>query len=175
MKILLNSLPLISDQNVSAITDEWKLYRAEEIPKSVLYDKEENLKRIDSYRDYVLSTKNKAGALKYPHLTKVVQTCLSIAHGNADVERSLSINKKILTPERTCLSEESLNGLRMSRDVVSMFGKVADVPVTKELLSSVRQAHKKYTERRGRKNGDLDEREKNRSGKTKQTKREGIT
>ncbi|KAH3873181.1 hypothetical protein DPMN_036408 [Dreissena polymorpha] len=36
----------------------------------------------------------------------------------------------------------------MSRDVVSLFGKVADVPVTKELLSSVRQAHKKYTERK---------------------------
>ncbi|KAH3782710.1 hypothetical protein DPMN_160629 [Dreissena polymorpha] len=29
-----------------------------------------------------------------------------------------------------------------------MFGMVADVPVTKKLLSSVRQAHKKYTDRK---------------------------
>ena len=32
---------------------------------------------------------------------KVVKSCLSIHHGNANVERSLSDNKNALTPERT--------------------------------------------------------------------------
>ena len=59
--------------------------------------------------------------------------------------------------------------MRMSRDVVSMFGKVADVPVTKELLSSVRQAHKKYIERK------VAERMETLMKERKQTKREGIT
>lgn len=62
------------------VTNEWKMYRAEEIPELVIYDDEGNLKRIDSYWDHVLKVKNRAGGLKYPQLTKIVQTCLSIAH-----------------------------------------------------------------------------------------------
>jgi len=133
---------------MSAVNDEWKLYRSEEVPKSVVYNDEGNVKRIDSYWDHVLSIRSKAGGVKYPQLTTIVQTCLTIAHGNADVERSLSVNKKLLTPKRTSLSGESLNGFRLCRYVVNMIGKVTDVPVTKKLLSSARQVHRKYAERK---------------------------
>lgn len=75
-------------------------------------------------------------------------TCLCLCHGNADVERSLSINKKLLTSERALLSEESLNGLRLTRDAVNMYkGNVTDVPITKELQSHVTKSYQKYRER----------------------------
>ncbi|KAH3741070.1 hypothetical protein DPMN_047788 [Dreissena polymorpha] len=55
--------------------------------------------------------------------------------------------KKILTPKQTCLSVEFMNGLRMTRDIVSMYCDVTDVPISKELLTSVRQSNKKYSKR----------------------------
>lgn len=63
------------------------------------------------------------------------------------MERSLSVSKKLVTAERSLLPEESINGLRSTRDAVSLYRTIADVPVTKDLLSSVRNAHKKYQER----------------------------
>lgn len=140
------ALPTIDDGDISRVTDEWKLYRAEDIKEDQIY-REGNLVRLDHFWNYVLSLKNANGELKYPYLRKVVLTCLCIPHGNADVERSLSVNKKLVTAERSLLSEESVNGLRLTRDAVSMYKTFTDVPVTKELLTSVKQAHKRYTER----------------------------
>ena len=68
-------------------------------------------------------------------------------HGNADVERSLSINKKILTPERTLLSDAALNDLRLTRDAVSLHGNVTSVPITRKTITCVQGSYKKYQER----------------------------
>ena len=53
-----------------------------------------------------------AGNGGFRHIQNLIKTCLSIHHGNADVERSLSDNKNGLTKEKTSLSEETLLGLR---------------------------------------------------------------
>ena len=66
-----------------------------------MYDKAGELFRIDRYWSHDLGIKSASGELKCPHLRKVVLTCLYQPHGNADVERSISINKKLLTPERS--------------------------------------------------------------------------
>ena len=52
-----------------------------------------------------------AGNGGFRHIQNLIKTCLSIHHGNADVERSLSDNKNGLTKEKTSLSEETLLGL----------------------------------------------------------------
>lgn len=109
--------------------------------------KDGKLVRIDHFWNSVLGIKNASGQLKYPYLKKVVITCLCLPHGNADVERSLSVNKKLVTPERSLLSEESINGLRLTRDALSMYKSIVDIPITRELLSNVRLAHRKYKER----------------------------
>lgn len=124
------------------------MYRADDIPDSKIYNDQDEIDRIDHYWGYVLSRKTPSGRLKYKNLRKLVISCLCISHGNADVERSLSINKKLLTNERTLLSEESLNGLRLTRDAVGMYkGKVTDIPMTKELQSSVAKSYQKYKDR----------------------------
>ena len=64
------------------------------------------------------------------------------------MERSLSINKKILTPERTLLSEQSLNALRLTRDAVEQYdGNVTAVPITKTMMKYVTDSHQKYLKR----------------------------
>jgi len=140
-------LPTIENVEVSKVIDEWKLYRSETIKEDEMYDKDGGLIRIDHYWSHVLSIKSASGELKYPHLRKLVLTCLCLPYGNADVERSLSINKKLLTPERSLLSEESVNGLRFIRDAMSMYKNISDIHISKDLLSHVRLAHKKYKEK----------------------------
>ena len=45
-------------------------------------------------------------------ISKIESKRLSTHHGKADVERSLSNKKNVLTKERTSLSEETLIGLQ---------------------------------------------------------------
>jgi len=147
LRELCTVLPTIENVEVSKVTDEWKLYRSETIKEDEMYDKNGGLIRIDHYWSHVLSIKSASGELKYPHLRKLVLTCLCLPYGNADVERSLSINKKLLTPERSLLSEESVNGLRLTRDEISMYKNISNIHISKDLLSHVRLAHKKYKEK----------------------------
>jgi len=141
-------LPNITKDEETRVADEWKVYREEKVEDSLIYDKDKKIRRVDHYWNDILSRKSSTGRLKYPVLKKVVSSCLSLFHGNADVERSLSINKKLLTSERSLLSDEALNGLRITRDAVSLNGgRVADVPITKHMIHMVRGAHSKYQQR----------------------------
>ena len=64
-----------------------------------------------------------SGDRKCTHLSKVVKSCLSIPNGNANVERSLSDNKKTLASEHTNLKKETLMGLRRAK-VFQAFARV---------------------------------------------------
>ena len=86
----------------------------EEIPenwyiKEIIEDKT-TYHRIDHY--FILRL------LKYPKLGTMVHRLLSIAHDSADVERSLSYNKKTLGTDRYTMSLETLSGIKMVNDFV---------------------------------------------------------
>ena len=71
---------------------------------------------------------------------------LVLSHGNADNERSLSVNKKTLTKERSNLSPITLNGLRAREDGVKSLNGLSHITVTKDMLSYVKDSHKAYME-----------------------------
>ena len=77
-------------------------------------------------------------------LGKVIKCALSLSHGNADNERSLSINKNTLSKERSSLSITALNGLRAVEDSVRNEGGLSNVAVNKGVLVSVKSSHKAY-------------------------------
>jgi hypothetical protein len=85
------------------------------------------------------------GNPKYTSLGSVVKMALSIAHGQADVERGFSINKQVLE-SRTELGQQTLIGLRTVKDVVSRHKSLASIPITPSLLMEFRNAHKSYKE-----------------------------
>ena len=60
--------------------------------------------------------------------------------------KGVSINKKILTPERTLLSDAALNGLRLTRDAVLLHENVTSVPITRKMKTCVQGSYKKYQE-----------------------------
>lgn len=87
------------------------------------------------------------GKFKYSVLQKFVKSLLSLVHGNADVERSLSANKRTATPERASLGDLTINGLRAVKDHIKNHGEPHNVPITKGLLQASREAHKAYSKR----------------------------
>lgn len=87
------------------------------------------------------------GKFKHSVLQKLVKRLLSLAHGNADVERSLSANKRTATPDRASLGDLTINGLRAVKDHVKNHGEPHNVPITKGHLQASREAHKAYSKR----------------------------
>ena len=88
--------------------------------------------------------KSVSGSQKFSVLGKVIKCALSLSHGNADNERSLSINKDTLSKERSSLSITALNGLKAVEDGVRNEGGHSNVAVNKGMLISVKSAHKAY-------------------------------
>ena len=71
---------------------------------------------------------------------------LTLSHGNADNERSVSVNKKTLTKERASLSTTTLNGLRATEDGIKSMNDLSNSSVTKAMLCFVKASHKAYLE-----------------------------
>lgn len=106
-------MPTISGEEVCLVTDEWKVYH-----EGSVIDSDSTTQRIDHYWASVFQDKNMQGKFKYSVLQKLVKSLLSLAHGNADVERSLSANKRTLTPDRASLGDLTINGLLAVKDHV---------------------------------------------------------
>ena len=50
--------------------------------------------------------------------TKVCKGLLCLTHGNAEVERSLSENSKVLTSEQSLLCDDSINAIKLTKHVI---------------------------------------------------------
>ena len=94
-------MPTISQEEVGLIADEWNVYIAGAVDTDDTDCAEE---RVNHYWANVFQEKSHQGKFKYSILQRLVKSLLSLAHGNADVERSLSANKKTATPDRASLS-----------------------------------------------------------------------
>ena len=139
---------VVEESSISQVTDEWKMYQLQDITDSLKIDDTQKDIRVDDYWNRVLQSKSCDGSPKYKVLGPLVKAVLCFAHGNAEVERSLSENKKMLSKERTLLSDSSINGLRMVKDAVKVSpGGVADINITKGLLEAGRKAHALYKRR----------------------------
>ena len=66
-------------------------------------------------------------------LSRVVKAALCLAHGNADAERGLSVNKRQIGSDRTALSSDSINAIRSVKDAIR-----ASDGIKKDLCTAVR-------------------------------------
>ncbi|KAH9375768.1 hypothetical protein HPB48_023017 [Haemaphysalis longicornis] len=95
---------------------------------------------------FVLRGKN-SGPPRYLLLGKLVKSLLCLSHGNADVERGFSKNRRLLL-ERSNLSIESINGLRAIQSFSKRYNRdVATIPIKADMMKAVKQSHKRYIER----------------------------
>ena len=78
----------------------------------------------------------------YPLIIKVVKAALSLAHGNAEVERGFSESAKNVTKDRVLLSEASVNAIQSTKDgLKSVNNQPHTVPTTKEFIQFGRSEH----------------------------------
>ena len=128
--------------------------------------------RVDQYWSKVLKLKSVSGSQKFSVLGNVIKCALSLSHGNADSERSLSINKNTLSKERSSMSITALNGLSLIEDGVRNEGGLSNVAVNKGMLVSVKSSHKAYLAHIEEVKKNEEER-KRKSSKEKQQESEG--
>ena len=140
-----DSLPCIKPEELTVLTDEWRIYAETDILEEWA---QKDGSGVDQYLSKVLKLKSVS---KFSMLGKVIKCALSLSHGNADNERSLSINKNTLSKERSSLSITALNGLRAVEDGVRNEGGLSNVAVNKGMLVSVKSSHKAYLAHRRRK------------------------
>ena len=77
---------------------------------------------ITGYWRRVLDPQNSTGSPRYYVLSKLVKAVIWLAHGNAEVQRSLSVKSKALTSERSLLSDDSINASTLSNDAIRVTG-----------------------------------------------------
>ena len=89
--------------DVSLVSDEWKALQSDSDLDNI--DKEQ---RIEHYWNDVFALKSVANTNRYTILPCVMKSGLVLAQMNAESERSLSINARVVTKERCALRDTTI-------------------------------------------------------------------
>ena len=121
---------------VNKLTDEWNQYCLEVIKKECYESNDGKSLRVDFCWNKTELIKDGMGHTKYhPTLLYVVKAALTLAHGNAEVERGFSNSYKTAAVDRTSLSEAFINSLQIGTVVPKMFGSLSHhVPITRSFI-----------------------------------------
>ena len=109
--------------DVSLVSDEWKALQSDSDLDSI--NKEQ---RIEHYWNDVFALKSVANTNRYTILPCVIKSGLVLAQMNAESERSLSINARVVTKERCALGDTTICGLRAVKDAVRFYDPVGTQP-----------------------------------------------
>lgn len=152
------SLPLYNI-DFNELNCEWKGLQLDEDISFVLKKNE----RIDVFWNRIFDLKI-FNDIRYPNLTVVVKSTLSLPHGSSDVERGFSLSALHLTQKRTLMSEKTLNARLNISDGMKKFDNLAfKFPINDNLLklgSTARRSYINYLEDERKK----EEEEKNKKG-----------
>ena len=94
-KVFASQCPVLEPQEEVIAGDEWIRYQELELTEDDL-----KLKRVDHFWYKVFSKVDTVGE-QFAILPKMVKCALSLCHSNADVEMSLSSNKRVLTKQKS--------------------------------------------------------------------------
>ena len=155
------------------IRNEWREYQTETIPETYFL-KEENSsqgRRQTSYWEkafelagvvstheescvsldldtLIISLKdkllNESNGPKYPLLLSLFKAVGALSHGNSAPENGFSINKFMISIHGNSIEAGTIESLRMVKDTILSFGSIFDVPITRNLLDSVKQSYQRY-------------------------------
>ena len=132
-----------TDQYCDHVCSEWLLYSTDSALDSQA-DTSNACKDICAYWQHVSTMVDTAGEKKYERLGYIAKAALTLSHGNAAPERGFSVNNAVVTQEKGSLAERSIVALRVVKEAIRLFGSSTNVPMTKELLQSVKRAHAEY-------------------------------
>ena len=151
-------MPCITGDEKVKVGDKWIRYQEIEINDDDIQG------CIDHFWHRIFNIPDKCRDF-FEVLPKMVKCALVLCHSNADVERSLSTNKKMVTKSNTSLKPETLRGLRAIKCAIDEYGGVTKVPISLDMVSAaevtqyLQAALKKNKKKRKRKNRLKKERE----------------
>ena len=89
-----------------------------------------------------------AGEPKYQILPVVVKSALVLTQTNAESERSLSVNARIVTKDRSLLGEKTIFGIHTLKEAVRFFDpdnkQPEKIEINSNLKKAVKSAHAAY-------------------------------
>ena len=137
--VVAENMPNLSDEKQVMVGDEWAHYMEIEV-------KEEDFNlRVDYFWHKIFCSRDSSGD-KFVVLPKMVKCVLALCHSNADVERSLSMNKRMLTRLNTGMSEKkNVDGLRSVKAAVQEYGHASKVPISLEMVKLVQNSYRLYS------------------------------
>ena len=145
--VVASELPCCNEGEISSVLDEWKVYQELDIPEDWKVTKEGTNAQVDIYWAKVLGVKDPFGQPRFKTLSKVVKCALTLSHGIADTERSLSQNKKVVTKEKSSM----LHYITHYREDTNCnspnkrcCGHPTNIVLTQPLLDCCGSAHKVY-------------------------------
>lgn len=137
--VVAQNMPSLSEEEQVSVGDKWAHYMEVEIKEEYLH------LRVDHFWNKVFGGIDTSGD-KFIVLPKMVKCALALCHSNADVERSLSVNKRMLTKMNTRMSAETIVGLRSTKAVVQEYGHASKVPITIYMVKAVQNSYKLYSQ-----------------------------
>ncbi len=160
-KVVSQALPCVTEKDDTRIGDEWVRFQELDITE------EDSTMRVDHFWKSIFDRGDVCGDA-FEVLPKLVRCALLLSHSNTDVERSLSVNKRVLTKEKTALSTETLIRIRHVKAAIAHYGDVTKVLVTRELLQAAQGAYAVYAaklraerdQRRSKEKEEMEKKEK---------------
>ena len=101
-------------------------------------------KRIDHFWSEIGALQNEHGVVKYPQLFSLIRIVFSLSHGNVYSERGFFINKQLMESHEYATGSKTIASLQMVKDELYRVGGVLNLPLTVELLHSVKSACAKH-------------------------------
>ena len=99
------------------------------------------------------------GKIKYKCLPELVKSALILPHGNADVERSLSVNTSVVTEDRSHIGEATVCAIRTVMNAVEFFDPVSNLKKFASQESSLESAKMAFASYRQKLDRDKEEKE----------------
>ena len=134
--------------DINYVESEWRSYALEDISPCLDKATKDGITDCAAFWSEVLQLKRSCGDLKFPHLKPLVMVCLSLAHGNADTERSFSETNKILTKHRNSMNAELINGLMTVKTSFKVNGQdSATYVLSPSVKENCKTARSRYQQR----------------------------
>ena len=99
---------------------------------------------IEKLLHHIGNLRDSSNTIKYLIFSAFMKYVLSISHGKSALKSRFSINKHILDIHGYSLKEDTIEALRVVKDAILRNPSLFDVPVTKEMLRSVKGSRQRY-------------------------------
>ena len=103
--------------------------------------------RVDHFWNKMFRRTDGSGD-RFKLIPKMVKCALALCHSNADVERSLSVNKRTLTKQNVAMKDETLIGLRVIKDAIKHAGGITNNKISLDVIKAAERSRSVYHEKK---------------------------